>query len=233
MPEEGKSIGGFLKAQTGPLPNWGWLLVIGGGIAAVYLVPKFLGKSSAKQPDQTSTDAGTGNSGLGLAIDPTTGLPYAVEGLVPSGGVVGTQPDQLPPIPSPTPSPPPPSPTPTPTPPDVGNFPPRPGPQGIPYNPYEPLIPYGRYNGPSYSNLRWGTKYTYNGVEFQLGTGAEGRLWGVPVRPGQTLTQAEWNSTPVAQGKKALLYEPQSAYPYPSTTQVFNTWNGTTQTRIA
>lgn len=78
---------GFMKGTTAGLPNWGWVLVIGGGIAAVYLVPKFLGSKSSPNPLQQSADqsAAAGASGLGLAIDPTTGLPYAVEGLVPSG----------------------------------------------------------------------------------------------------------------------------------------------------
>lgn len=77
-------VGGFLKAQTGPLPNWAWLIVIGGGIAVAYVIPKFFGQGGTSS--QTGTDQGAGTSGLGLAIDPTTGLPYAVEGLVPSGG---------------------------------------------------------------------------------------------------------------------------------------------------
>ncbi len=41
-----------------------------------------------------------------------------------------------------------------------------------------PLIPPGMYYGPSYSHLRHGTKFTYNGVRYILVTGAQGRLWG-------------------------------------------------------
>src|SRR3974377_1550891 len=99
MPEgsEGgtKGIGGILKAQTGPLPNWVWIVVVVGGVAVAYFLPKILAQNSTSQPDATTTNAGTSNSGLGLAIDPTTGLPYAVEGLVPSGANVGTAPGGL------------------------------------------------------------------------------------------------------------------------------------------
>lgn len=83
----GKGAGSFLSKDTAGLPNWAWIVVIGAGIAAVYVVPKFLGQSSS--PSSTSGTSGD-TSGLGLAIDPTTGLPYAVEGLVPSGGTTGT-----------------------------------------------------------------------------------------------------------------------------------------------
>ena len=50
------------------------------------------GGGTATSAPGTSTDnlnGGNGSSGLGLAIDPTTGLPYAVQGLVPSGGSSG------------------------------------------------------------------------------------------------------------------------------------------------
>lgn len=96
----GNKFGDILQKDTAGIPNWGWLLIIGAGIVAAYIVPKFLsgGSSSSssptttsKTPDQASSDSGTSNSGLGLAIDPTTGLPYAVEGLVPSGGMAGLQ----------------------------------------------------------------------------------------------------------------------------------------------
>lgn len=90
MPENG--IQGFLGKDTAGLPNWAWLLVVAGGIAAAYFVPKFLGGQSPSATDQTATNAGTAQSntnGIGLAVDPTTGLPYAVEGLSPSGGLAG------------------------------------------------------------------------------------------------------------------------------------------------
>jgi hypothetical protein len=79
----GGKIGGFLGQQTAGLPNWAWLLIIVAGVGLAYVVPKFAG-------GKTGQSTGGKGEGLGLAIDPTTGLPYAVEGLVPSGGVVGT-----------------------------------------------------------------------------------------------------------------------------------------------
>src|SRR4030095_4419596 len=84
-PKTGVSgIKGFLTGQTAGLPNWAWLLVIGAGIALAYVVPKFVNKGGTGESTKP-----TGASGLGLAIDPTTGLPLAVEGLVPSGAMAG------------------------------------------------------------------------------------------------------------------------------------------------
>ena len=88
----GSKMGDILQKETAGMPNWAWLAIIAAGIAAAYIVPKFLGSgnssnSPTNQPDQASQGNGTNQSGLGLAIDPTTGLPYAVEGLVPSGGI--------------------------------------------------------------------------------------------------------------------------------------------------
>jgi LysM repeat protein len=77
---------GFLTGTTAGLPNWAWILVVGGGIAAAYFLPKLLGSSSSST---TTPTTGTDTSGIGLAVDPTTGLPYAVEGLVPSGAYAG------------------------------------------------------------------------------------------------------------------------------------------------
>lgn len=85
--KSGGKISSFLHAETAGMPNWVWLLVIGAGIAAAIVIPKFLNGSKTNAADQASSGTGTGASGLGLAIDPSTGLPYAVEGLVPSGGI--------------------------------------------------------------------------------------------------------------------------------------------------
>ena len=84
MPEGG--IGKFLEKDTAGIPNWGWLGIIVLGIGAAYVLPKFLGQSGNSS---ASTDQGANTAGLGLAIDPATGLPYAVEGMVPSGGLQG------------------------------------------------------------------------------------------------------------------------------------------------
>lgn len=145
-----KNIGGFLKAQTGPLPNWAWIVVIVGGVAAAYIVPKFLAKNSTGAADATTTDAGTPNSGLGLAIDPTTGLPYAVEGLVPSGATVGTQSSYLPPTPT------------------------TPASDNLANNPFYPILPPNTSNIPSAT----GSYYQYGGQWYTIVSGPEGRIWG-------------------------------------------------------
>lgn len=96
----------FLTKETAGMPNWVWGLVAVAGIAAAIIVPKLLNKNSSSSTDTSSTD--TSGQGLGLAIDPTTGLPYAVEGLVPSGagagGGGGTVTTPPPPPPTPTPA---------------------------------------------------------------------------------------------------------------------------------
>lgn len=98
------AIGEFFGRDTAGLPNWAWVLIVGAGIAAAYIVPKLLGNATGtSSQDAASTGTGTNASGLGLAIDPTTGLPYAVEGLVPSGGTAGTVDNNPPPVPTQTP----------------------------------------------------------------------------------------------------------------------------------
>jgi hypothetical protein len=80
-------IEALLSKETAGLPNWAWVAVVGAGIAAATILPKFFG---GKSNDPTTPDTTpSGSSGIGLAIDPTTGLPYAVSGLVPSGGTTG------------------------------------------------------------------------------------------------------------------------------------------------
>jgi hypothetical protein len=95
MPENGSGSkggskgGGFLKQSTAGLPNWAWVLVVVGGVAAAYFIPKLFGGGGGTT-SQTATDQTNPNTtGLGMAIDPATGLPYAVEGLVPSGNPYG------------------------------------------------------------------------------------------------------------------------------------------------
>lgn len=84
-PHAGK-VGSFLSQSTAGLPNWAWLLVVGGGILAAIYIPKLLPGNQ----QQIGGSNATPNSGLGLAVDPTTGLPYAVEGLVPGGQTTTT-----------------------------------------------------------------------------------------------------------------------------------------------
>ena len=91
-----KNAGSFLMGETAGMPNWAWILVVAAGIVLAVIVPRVLNKGggggAATGIPGTSTDnlnSGGGSSGLGLAIDPTTGLPYAVQGLVPSGGSSG------------------------------------------------------------------------------------------------------------------------------------------------
>jgi hypothetical protein len=112
---EGHSLHNLLSKETAGLPNWAWLLVVAAGLAAAYLIPKFIGgQGSASGGDQgtASGDIPTSPSGVGLAVDPTTGLPYAVSGLVPSGANAGITtppppPPQTPPPATTTPTPPP------------------------------------------------------------------------------------------------------------------------------
>lgn len=89
-PTHGKGIGGVLGQSTAGLPNWAWIVVVGAGIAAAIILPKIFGGGSSNTTSGTTSTGGTSDSsGLGLAVDPTSGLPYAVEGLVPSGATAG------------------------------------------------------------------------------------------------------------------------------------------------
>ena len=56
------------------------------------------------------------------------------------------------------------------------NSPPQPATH---YTGMKPIIPYGQYKGPNYSNLTSPTYYNYNGVRYLLKPGAGDRLWGV------------------------------------------------------
>jgi|SRR5579859_351293 len=87
----------FLEKDTAGIPNWGWVVIIGAGLLAVYIVPKLFGSGSTPTPTDTSGTTGTtgdqtGNlqtGGYGMAIDPLTGLPYSVQGMVPTGNAAG------------------------------------------------------------------------------------------------------------------------------------------------
>lgn len=94
MADGAEGMASFMSKETAGLPNWAWGAIIVVGIGATFVVPKLFGRATGNVANGntgvTSTDSGTANAGLGLAVDPTSGLPYAVEGLVPSGGLSGT-----------------------------------------------------------------------------------------------------------------------------------------------
>lgn len=91
MPESESAthgVGGFLKAQTGPLPNWAWLLVIGGGIAATYFIPKFFGQSSSNQQQPSGANL-VFPCGPNTYYDPTSGQCLPMQGGASGGGSGG------------------------------------------------------------------------------------------------------------------------------------------------
>lgn len=63
----------FLQKETAGLPNWVWLVVVIGGIGAVYIAPKLFGNKSTSA-STAGADTGGGVSGLGGYIP---GGPYA------------------------------------------------------------------------------------------------------------------------------------------------------------
>ena len=73
----------FMGTQIGPLPMGIWLIIIGGVGVAVFVLPRFFGHGT------NQTSGGTGAAGSSTAIDPATGLPYAIQGFNPGGGTVG------------------------------------------------------------------------------------------------------------------------------------------------
>jgi hypothetical protein len=103
-PTHAQAAKGMFSKDIGGFPVWVWLVIIGVGIGAVVLAKS--GKFSGLLGGGTSNTSG---SGLGLAIDPSTGLPYAVEGLVPAEANAGNGTGNAQPIGT---TPPPPVPTP-------------------------------------------------------------------------------------------------------------------------
>lgn len=141
-------IKGIMSKEVAGLPTWVWVIVVGAGIAAAYIVPKFLGAKGTGQAATTGTGDSTG-SGLGLAIDPTTGLPYAVEGLVPAGGLAGGG-NTTTPVTNPV------------TP-----------PSGTAFNPFKPVLPQG-----TTVPATGGSIFTYSGQQYTIVPGPGGRIWG-------------------------------------------------------
>ena len=117
----------ILSAQTAGLPNWAWLLIIGGGIAAAIIVPKFFKGFGGTSTDTTSTYTGTtatpstdmsgytpysGGYGGGGGTTDGGGIPPTTDGTnapTPVPPVVGgtTPPPVFPPVQPSAPAPPP------------------------------------------------------------------------------------------------------------------------------
>lgn len=185
MAEEGVHPGSWVGdsvEEFKKLPIWGKVGVGAAGLIAVYLGYRAYASSKSSTPAGNPTGASpSGASMLGGTQSPfptVNGLPLLPPGINPiynptTGDTVGYQGN---PIVNPSG---PVSTSPSPSPTNAG-----------------PLIPYGSYKGPSYSNLKPNTHYTYNGTDYTLKTGAQGRLWGIN-----------------PQGQQVLLYAPQSQYP--------------------
>jgi len=196
--EEGKSVnpGSWLGdgvEEFKKLPLWGKIAVIVLVVAGIgFAVYKYQQNAAANAGTSANSAAGSalGSSAAGGSQSPfpmVNGLPVLPTGTNPlydpNGNLIGYQPTPTTPTPNPTPTP---APTPTPTPTPTSG----------------PLIPYGMYNGPSFSNLKPGTNFSWGGTNYLLNAGGGGRLWG----------------TPAGGGSQVLLYGPQSAYPAAATT---------------
>lgn len=72
----------YLHHLLGSLPPWAYVAIIGGGVAAAFILPKFLGG----QNSNASPTSASGN--VTDAIDPNTGLPYPLSGY-PGGALAG------------------------------------------------------------------------------------------------------------------------------------------------
>lgn len=72
----------LLSASSLGLPNWAWLLIVGGGIAAAIIVPKVFPNLLGGPSTDTGTATDTGTTST--PVTDTSG-----GGLVPSGGVGG------------------------------------------------------------------------------------------------------------------------------------------------
>lgn len=72
----------YLHHLLGALPPWAYVVIIGGGIAGAYFLPKLIGG----QNSNASPTSASGN--VTDAIDPNTGLPYPLSGY-PGGALAG------------------------------------------------------------------------------------------------------------------------------------------------
>jgi hypothetical protein len=185
MPNDFK---GIMGKEVAGLPTWVWVVVVGAGIAAAYVVPRFLGSKGTNATATTGTGDASGASGLGLAVDPTTGLPYAVEGLVPGGGLAGGG-NTTTPVTNPV------------TPPTTTTTTTTTGTSA--FNPFKPILPQGT-KVPANS----GDIFTYQGQQYTIVAGPGGRIWGALGK--MSLSQAQ--NTAIGPTTKVLLTAPASAY---------------------
>jgi hypothetical protein len=161
------------------------VFIVGGIVAVIGVAWYIHSQNSANNPAQAATGASSSLQGGGatpsggIQTVPTANggqVPILPPGLTPifdsTGQLLGYQPTPSNPVTTVTST--------APTPPKSGGG---------------PLIPFGKYTGPSYSNLKPGTTYQYAGKTYTLSTGGGGRLYGSNA------------------GNKTLLYGPQSSYP--------------------
>lgn len=208
-------LGKVLTRQVGPLPLWGWgLVVIAGGGIGYFVIQRSkssntmqtstptpittdtTGANAATTPQYSGPDTGTQNNNPILTVPTPTGTaPILPVGFVPikdgSGNIVGWEPP-----------PPPPTSTPIPTGgsgglmgnPPIGN-------QG---NSVNPLIPYSQtWSGNHYFPVSPGHVFTWQGTQYFIVSDLGGVIKGVP--NASTSSQAAGKS-PI------VLYAPNSFY---------------------
>jgi hypothetical protein len=141
-------------------------IFIVGGVVGVIAIALYIHNKGGATPNP-NLQGGAATPGPSGGGNPFTNLPY--------GTTVGTDANGNPVY---TIQPPPPGTTPT-----------------TPTTGTNPLIPFGQYTGPSYSNLKPNTFYTYNNTKYKLFTGGGGRLYGTN-----------------PSGQNVLLYAPKSGY---------------------
>lgn len=194
MPENGQvhpgSFVGDSVEEFKKLPTWGKV-----GVGLVFVIVAYIAYQKFSQGQASSAPSNTGTSGInpggssGATIGNVPVIPSGYQSVYnPTTGVLeGYQPT-------------PPNPTPTAPGGLQGGNPPVAGPV--------PGINTGLLGGtaPSGQNFAFGQKVTSGGQTYLVGPGSQGRIWGVPIQPGQNLSFQQWQNTPIAQGQKTLLY---------------------------
>jgi hypothetical protein len=189
------------------------IIIIGASVAVVGIAWYIHSKNSQQTgPAQAATGAGTssaGNQGLQYSAGNYPYLPGGTQAITDSNGnLVGFQPGTgtgTGTTGSPGPAGPPGAQGPAGSPGPIVAPGPFSGPQaGVPLwqqlHGNLPIIPSGQYSGPSYSNLKPGTKYNYQGTTYTLTTQVKGM-------PGSGVL---YGISPT--GKTVTLYGPPSAY---------------------